>query len=472
MERRPEQLVDVGDRRGRPQLERAHRAQQVPPQDACVAPRGREVLADHRVVAAAVPARQRRDGPQLLLERELVAHGRQPPFERHGAHRHPPPGVDLPDDVLRVGASAVVEHLAEVGVAAGEVADRTHLDPGLVHRHEQVRDATVAAVGRRRCGTARSSSARGAPPTSRSCAPRSPTGRRRARPGCAGSPGRNRHRARNSPGTSAPCRRGCREGTGAAAPRCRARSASGRAASRPRRRCGPVLRRARTRPRRSAAGSARGRARRRPSATTCPRTRRARAPAPTRCGRRRLRTRARAHPGRAPRRSRPRGACVNHSRTSAANARSSAECWRSIRYVPAPSGSVNALFASVCSAEVGAPRDRAARRTDHDVLHLDVAVAQRGGEQLDDELPQIGRGHELLRAPGEPQHLREHPRRDLGVVVEGDGGARGRARPRCAGTASPGTPCADRRPPGRARPSTPRSGPSPGRQPRRCRMPR
>ena len=28
---------------------------------------------------------------------------------------------------------------------------------------------------------------------------------------------------------------------------------------------------------------------------------------------------------------------------------------------------------------------------------------------------------------GEPQHLREHPGRDLGVVVERDGGARGRA---------------------------------------------
>ena len=57
--------------------------------------------------------------------------------------------------------------------------------------------------------------------------------------------------------------------------------------------------------------------------------------------------------------------------------------------MPAPSGSVNALFASVCSAEVGAPRNRAAGRSDHDVLDLDVAVAQRGSEQLDDELPQI-----------------------------------------------------------------------------------
>ena len=41
--------------------------------------------------------------------------------------------------------------------------------------------------------------------------------------------------------------------------------------------------------------------------------------------------------------------------------------------------------------------------------------------------PRSRRGHELLRAAGEPQHLREHPRRDLGVVVERDGGARGRA---------------------------------------------
>ncbi len=64
------------------------------------------------------------------------------PLETEQRHRDGPAVVDAADDVLLRAASVGVEDLVELALA-GDHLDRTHLDAGLVHRHQQERDALV-----------------------------------------------------------------------------------------------------------------------------------------------------------------------------------------------------------------------------------------------------------------------------------------------------------------------------------------
>ena len=84
-----------------------------------------------------------------LSNDELLAERRRAPLERERPHRDAPAAVDLAHDVRGRGARAVEERLVELAVP-GDLHDRPDLDPGLIHRHEQVRQPLVlrrVAVG-------------------------------------------------------------------------------------------------------------------------------------------------------------------------------------------------------------------------------------------------------------------------------------------------------------------------------------
>ena len=129
--------------------------------------------------------------------------------------------------------------------------------PGLAHRHEQVGQAPVLGRVRDRCAPARSTSRPCAPATSTPSGRRSPTRRRRARPGSARWRGRSRRRARSSPGTTSPRRAGSagrKRACCSSVPNCdeRRRRSAPRRCGRP----GPGRRHGRTPRRRSPAGRA------------------------------------------------------------------------------------------------------------------------------------------------------------------------------------------------------------------------
>ena len=63
-------------------------------------------------------------------------------FEGESGERHPPAVADLPHHVGAAGAGTVEEHLVELR-GPGELGDRTDVDPGLVHGHEQVGEPLV-----------------------------------------------------------------------------------------------------------------------------------------------------------------------------------------------------------------------------------------------------------------------------------------------------------------------------------------
>jgi hypothetical protein len=68
--------------------------------------------------------------------------GRGAPLEPQGGHRHLPPVVLAPDHVLLRAAGVGEEDLVEVGTSV-DLLDGPHLDPGLLHGHQQVGDARV-----------------------------------------------------------------------------------------------------------------------------------------------------------------------------------------------------------------------------------------------------------------------------------------------------------------------------------------
>ena len=78
----------------------------------------------------------------LALELHLVGERGGGALEPEHRERDLPAVVDVTDDEVGVGARAVEEHLAELG-RAREIADRSYLDAGLVHRHQEHREAAV-----------------------------------------------------------------------------------------------------------------------------------------------------------------------------------------------------------------------------------------------------------------------------------------------------------------------------------------
>ena len=161
---------------------------------------------------AAVP-RGRDDLVQLAGEPDLLAERGDPPLEGQRADRDPPAVAGRADDVRRGGDGAVEEHLVELR-RAGDLRDRPHLDPRLVHGHEQVRQALPAA--RRRVGAGQHEAPVGdvgqrrphllsGDPPDVAVEDRRASARRR---------GRSRRRVRSSPGTRAPRRGRSAAGTG------------------------------------------------------------------------------------------------------------------------------------------------------------------------------------------------------------------------------------------------------------------
>ena len=234
----------------------------------------------------------------LVHEAELLAERERAALERERAHRDLPTAVDLADDEIGRGPGAVEEDLVELR-RPGDLLDRSDLDAGLVHRHEQVGDAPVP--GRVAVGAGEHE------------APLRPVRERRPHllpvdhPLVAVALGtrrevgevRSRVRAPSSPGTTAPRRSRSGAGTGPAARRCRSAGSSARSGPRRRARPGPARRRARTPRRTPPARAATRRARRTRGATTGRSSPRRRARAPTRAAPRRARARRRGRPARA-----------------------------------------------------------------------------------------------------------------------------------------------------------------------------
>ena len=80
---------------------------------------------------------------ELALEAHLLRERRHAALEPEQTHRDAPAVVDLADDERRLGAGVVEEHLVELTAARG-LHDGSHLDAGLLHRHQQERQALVA----------------------------------------------------------------------------------------------------------------------------------------------------------------------------------------------------------------------------------------------------------------------------------------------------------------------------------------
>ena len=83
------------------------------------------------------------DRLELPGEADLLAERRDTTLEAEQRHRDPPPVTGLADDEVGGGPGAGEEDLVELR-GAGELADRPDLDPGLVERDEQERQARVA----------------------------------------------------------------------------------------------------------------------------------------------------------------------------------------------------------------------------------------------------------------------------------------------------------------------------------------
>ena len=118
-------------------------------------PRVGEPLAEHRIGRR---ARSRRASSaiasQLVLERRAAGRASTRPARTRACPSRPASRRSTsPTTWSRRRARAVEEHLVELG-RAGELHDRADLDPGLVHRHEQVREALVL---RREPGSVRAS---------------------------------------------------------------------------------------------------------------------------------------------------------------------------------------------------------------------------------------------------------------------------------------------------------------------------
>ena len=213
VEVRPEQLVDRSGGADRSRLHQRQRAQRVVAHDPQRDPRVGEPLAHDRIrrdagrrAPASVMSRSSFsklscwpsvDAPRSNASVPIAT--RQPPF-------------DLADDVVGGGASAVEERLVELAVA-GDLHDRADLDAGLVHRHQQVRQALVlrrVAVGAAQHEDPLRPVRERRPHL---LARARPTRRRRERRVSARSRGRSRRSAPSSPGTRSRCRAGSRAGT-------------------------------------------------------------------------------------------------------------------------------------------------------------------------------------------------------------------------------------------------------------------
>ena len=126
-------------------LSRERRRQDREPVDSAGA--GPSCSSGPAVGGCAVPIRPSRRGlvdEQLVLVLEPpVAGGRGlPALERERRVGHLPAVVDATDDVVLRAPGVGEEDLAELGRAVG-LGDAAHLDAGLAHRHQQVRDALV-----------------------------------------------------------------------------------------------------------------------------------------------------------------------------------------------------------------------------------------------------------------------------------------------------------------------------------------
>ena len=121
----------------------AKRPHRVPAHDAHSHPQVGQALAGDGVLDRSVAAGCGEDLAELPIEGHLLSEGEHAPFERERAHRDLPAVSGRPDDHVRWGAGAVEEDLVELG-GAGDLADGADVDAGLVHRHEQVRQAMMA----------------------------------------------------------------------------------------------------------------------------------------------------------------------------------------------------------------------------------------------------------------------------------------------------------------------------------------
>ena len=105
-----------------------------------------EILTHERVVSGSTLDGHSRDSVKLVTEPERVGGGAMAPLEAEQHVGDPPAVVDVADDVVLRCLGVGEEHLVEV-VPVVDVDDRAHFDAGLVHRHQQERDAAVLGLG-------------------------------------------------------------------------------------------------------------------------------------------------------------------------------------------------------------------------------------------------------------------------------------------------------------------------------------
>ena len=105
--------------------------------------RRRQLLADDRIVDASEATGEFDRGVEFAFEPHLLSESRDAAFVAEQCHGDLPPVARASDDHVGRGARLGEEGLVELA-AAGDLTNGSHLDTGLIHRHEKERETLVA----------------------------------------------------------------------------------------------------------------------------------------------------------------------------------------------------------------------------------------------------------------------------------------------------------------------------------------
>ena len=107
----------------------------------------RQPITHNGVAGPTVLLRHGQQPVELAPEGQLVAEERHAALEGKGGQGDAPAVADLAHHVVDVGAGTVEEDLVELA-RPSQLLDRPHLDPGLVHRYQQIGQPLVALGAR------------------------------------------------------------------------------------------------------------------------------------------------------------------------------------------------------------------------------------------------------------------------------------------------------------------------------------
>ena len=107
----------------------------------------RQPITHNGVAGTTVLLRHGQQPVELAPEGQLVAEERHAALEGQGGQGDAPAVADLAHHVVDVGAGTVEEDLVELA-RPSQLLDRPHLDPGLVHRYQQIGQPLVALGAR------------------------------------------------------------------------------------------------------------------------------------------------------------------------------------------------------------------------------------------------------------------------------------------------------------------------------------